>query len=138
MSQADDVEVEVRWSDVDAYGHVSHIALVALAEHGRSRWFDALFEAPQTWPYVVARLELDYRAPLTFEDHVVRCRFQPVQLGTSSIQLDERLTAPDGRVVLDAKSVIVVWDEAAAAKRPLSDDELGRLRARSAEPSLGG
>ena len=127
MSQADEVEVEIRWSDVDAYGHVSHIALVALAEHGRSRWFDALFETPDTWPYVIARLELDYRAPLVFEDHVACCRFEPTRVGSSSVHLDERITAPDGRVVLDARSVIVVWDEEKAEKRPLSDEELARL-----------
>lgn len=122
------VDVEIRWSDVDAYGHVSHIALVALAEHGRSRWFDALFAVGETWPYVVVRLELDYRAPLTFEDHYVRCEFVPTKVGTSSIQLDERLSAPDGRVVLDAKSVIVAWDQVAATKRALSGDELQALR----------
>jgi acyl-CoA thioester hydrolase len=131
VAAAENVDVEIRWADVDAYGHVSHIALVAIAEHGRSRWLDSILEiAPATWPYIVARLELDYRAPITFDDRVVRCRFEPQRIGTSSVQLRERFTGPDGVVVMEAQSVIVAWDEAASGKRALSEREVGLLRAR--------
>lgn len=129
MTDSEDIDVEIRWPDVDAYGHVSHMALVAIAEHGRSRWLDAVLEAgPATWPYVIARLELDFRSPGVFTDRFIRCHFEPLQTGHSSVHLAERFTTPDGRMVMEANSVIVAWDEAGSSKRPLSDEEASRLK----------
>jgi len=121
------VDVEIRWSDVDAYGHVSHIAIVALAEHARSRWLDAVLEAEQTWDYAIARLELDYRAPLLFADRRAVVEISPERVGTSSVTLNERLCAPDGRIVAEGRCVIVAWDAAGARSRPLTDGERAKL-----------
>jgi acyl-CoA thioester hydrolase len=127
LSLATSMEVEIRWSDVDAYGHVSHIAIVALAEHARSRWLDAVLEAEQTWDYAIARLELDYRAPLRFADRVAHVEIAAERVGTSSVTLRETLSAPDGRVVAEGRCVIVAWDAAHARSRPLSDHEREKL-----------
>jgi acyl-CoA thioester hydrolase len=124
---ASGVDVEIRWSDVDAYGHVSHIAIVALAEHARSRWLDAVLESAGTWDYAIARLELDYRAPLRFADRFAHVELVPDRVGTSSVTLRETLTAPDGRVVAESRCVIVAWDAAAARSRPLTDGERAKL-----------
>jgi acyl-CoA thioesterase FadM len=104
------------------------MALVAIAEHGRSRWLDSVFEvAPSTWPYVLVHLELDFRAPSTLVDRSLRCYFAPIRIGSSSVELEERLTAPDGTLVVESRSVIVAWDEDGAIKRPLSVAESTRL-----------
>ncbi len=124
---ASGVDVEIRWSDVDAYRHVSHIALVALAEHARSRWLDAVLAVRTTWDYAIARLEIDYRAPLLWEDRFAHVELSPQRVGGSSVTLSERLTAPDGRVVAEIASVIVAWDAERARSRPLTDDERARL-----------
>jgi acyl-CoA thioester hydrolase len=121
------VDVEIRWSDVDAYGHVSHIAIVALAEHARSRWLDGVLESERTWDYAIARLELDYRAPLLFADRRAVVEISPERVGTSSVTLNERLCAPDGRIVAEGRSVIVAWDAAGARSRPLTDGERAKL-----------
>jgi acyl-CoA thioester hydrolase len=121
------VDVEIRWSDVDAYGHVSHIAIVALAEHARSRWLDGVLESERTWDYAIARLELDYRAPLLFADRRAVVEISPERVGTSSVTLNERLCAPDGRIVAEGRCVIVAWDAAGARSRPLTDGERAKL-----------
>jgi acyl-CoA thioester hydrolase len=121
------LDVEIRWSDVDAYGHVSHIAIVALAEHARSRWLDTLLESDRTWDYAIARLELDYRAPLLFADRVAHVEIVPERVGNSSVTLKETLSAPDGRIVAESRCVIVAWDAAGARSRPLTDGERARL-----------
>jgi acyl-CoA thioester hydrolase len=121
------VDVEIRWSDVDAYGHVSHIAIVALAEHARSRWLDDVLESEQTWDYAIARLELDYRAPLLFADRFAHVEIAPERVGTSSVTLNERLSAPDGRIVAESRCVIVAWDAAGARSRPLTEREREKL-----------
>ena len=127
LSLASSMEIEIRWSDVDAYGHVSHIAIVALAEHARSRWLDAALETERTWDYAIARLEIDYRSPLVFADHVAHVDIVPERIGTSSVTLRETMSAPDGRVVAEIQCVAVAWDAAAARSRPLTDGERARL-----------
>ena len=122
------VDVEIRWSDVDAYGHVSHIAIVALAEHARSRWLDTLLESDGTWDYAIARLELDYRAPLLFADRFAHVELAPERVGTSSVTLAETVSAPDGRVVAEGRCVIVAWDSAQARSRPLTGGERAKLK----------
>ena len=125
----DAVDVEIRWPDVDAYGHVSHMALVAIAEHGRSRWLDAtLGSEPETWPYVVVHLEIDFRSPARFVDRSIRCSFATQRVGTSSVTLRERFATSGGAVVMEATSVIVAWSEGQSASRPLTSDEQDRLR----------
>jgi acyl-CoA thioester hydrolase len=121
------VDVEIRWSDVDAYGHVSHIAIVALAEHARSRWLDAVLESERTWDYAIARLELDYRSPLLFADRFAHVELAAGRVGTSSVALRETVSAPDGRIVAEIASVIVAWDAAGARSRPLTDRERATL-----------
>jgi acyl-CoA thioester hydrolase len=127
LSLATTMEVEIRWSDVDAYGHVSHIAIVALAEHARSRWLDAVLETEDTWDYAIARLEIDYRAPLLFADRVARVELAAERVGTSSVTLRETVSAPDGRAVAEIQCVAVAWDAANARSRPLTDAERAKL-----------
>lgn len=128
MSTPQEIDVEIRWPDVDAFGHVSHMALVAIAEHGRSRWLDEILDVdPGTWPYIVAHLELDFLSPVAFTDRFVSCRFRPLDVGTSSVRLDEHIASPGGMAVARAKSVIVAWDAARSEKRPLSAEERSTL-----------
>jgi acyl-CoA thioester hydrolase len=124
VSVSQEIDVEIRWPDVDAFGHVSHMALVAIAEHGRSRWLDAILDvAPGTWPYIVAHLEFDFHSPVAFTDRFVRCRFRPLHVGRSSVRLEEQIASPDGATVAQASSVSVAWDAGRSDKRPLSPDE---------------
>jgi len=126
---AEPIDVDIRWADVDAYGHVHHIALVGIAEHGRSRWLDRLLRSQSTWPYAVVRLAVDFRSPAFFEEHVVRCSFRVLEVGTSSVRLAERLAAPDGREIAAGETVIVAWDIETMRPRPLSATECERLGA---------
>jgi acyl-CoA thioester hydrolase len=120
--------VEIRWTDVDAYGHVHHIAMLAVVEHARSKWIDGLLSTEVTWDYAVVRIEMNYRGELRFQDRVALCEFAVERLGTSSITLGEKVLAPDSRVVADGRSVIVPWDRVAGGTRPLSDEERTALR----------
>ena len=112
---------------MDAFGHVHHIAVVAIAEHARSRWLDTVLDAEETWPYVVARIAFDYRSPLLWEERFARVEIAARRVGTSSITLRESLLAPDGREVAEGECVVVAWDVADARSRPLSPDERDRL-----------
>jgi acyl-CoA thioester hydrolase len=123
-----EIQVDIRWTDVDAYGHVSHIALVAIAEHARSRWIDCVLGvAPSNWPYVAVHLTLDFRATVGFTDRTVCGSFRPTVVGESSVRLRETFSTADGRLIAEGESVIVAWDEALSVTRPLSEGEAVQL-----------
>lgn len=127
MIAPSDPTAEIRWPDIDSFGHVHHVALLALLEHVRSKWLDALFEQ-NAWDYVLARIECDYCGELRFGDGQVRGRFAVERIGSSSIALQEVLLTQDGeRLVTSGRTVLVAWDAAKRATRPISREERQRL-----------
>ncbi len=135
MAVADPRAVEIRWTDVDAYGHVHHVAQIAILEHARTPFLDSLFASEGTWDYAIVRIEIDYRGELRYEDREARCSFEATAFGRSSITLRERIAAPDGRPVAEATVVIVAWDAAAGRPRPLDANERAALAASGAAPA---
>jgi acyl-CoA thioester hydrolase len=114
-------EIEIRWRDLDPYGHVNHAVFLTYLEEVRDEWLigavggDAL-------GYVVARVEIDFRRELTQADDRVIARIRLESLGTSSVRTFEELAAPDGEAAAEAKAVLVVCDDR-RQPRPLTDDE---------------
>jgi len=114
-------EIEIRWRDLDPYGHVNHAVFLTYLEEVRDEWLiravgdDAL-------GYVVARVEIDYRRELTQADDRVIARIRLDSLGTSSVRTVEKLAVSNGDVAAEAKAVLVACDEQ-HRPRPLTDDE---------------
>jgi acyl-CoA thioester hydrolase len=120
--------IEIRWSDQDAYAHVYHPVYLTYMEAARDQWIGRLFGLDgQLWDYVVARVTIDYRGALELADGVAVVRCQLQRIGRSSFTSREQVLAPDGRVASDAEVVIVAWDPAAGAPRPLSETEVAAL-----------
>ena len=57
---------------------------------------------------ILARAEVDFRAPLGFGDEV-EVEVRPVRIGTKSFDLAYELRS-DGRVVAEARTVLVTYD----------------------------
>ena len=117
-----EVRIAIRWSDVDAYGHVNNAVFLNYLEEARDRLVDALF-GDRAWDFVVARVAIDYRSELNQEDReaVVRCRV--TGFGTSSVRTAEQVLAADGRLSAEAESVVVARDPETGRSRPLTDEE---------------
>ncbi|USQ75479.1 acyl-CoA thioesterase [Ornithinimicrobium cryptoxanthini] len=63
------VEVAVRWSDMDAYGHVNNVQYLRYLEEARVYAFHEWFGQERSLledGVLVARTEIDYLAPMTF------------------------------------------------------------------------
>ena len=81
------VPLQLRWSDLDAYGHVNNVAIVGLLEHARvlAFWSDAdpilppLTSAADTWVLVAGigvsyKKVIDHRTePIIAEVSVTKC-----------------------------------------------------------------
>jgi acyl-CoA thioester hydrolase len=125
--------IQIRWRDLDAYGHVNNAVYLNYLEEARDAWVEeTLGAAGDTWDFVLARVAIDYRQELTQDDGevVVRCRLGSV--GRSSVRTNEEIVKRDGTISAVAQSVIVPRDPATGRSRPLSEQERSALEARLA------
>ncbi|HEY2937585.1 MAG TPA: thioesterase family protein, partial [Gaiellaceae bacterium] len=82
--------IEIRWVDLDVYGHVNHAVYLTYLEEARDEWLGrALGDPGKVWDYVVARVAIDYRRELNLEDDVIVARCRLDGIGTSSIRTRE-------------------------------------------------
>jgi acyl-CoA thioester hydrolase len=117
-------EIEIRWRDLDVYGHVNHVVFLTYLEEARDEWLGLTLGDPsRVWSYVVARIEIDYRRELRLEDDIVLARCTLGRIGTSSVGTVERLATRAGEVVAEAQAVLVARDEETGRSRPLLDEE---------------
>lgn len=123
-------EIEIRWRDLDAYGHVNHAVFATYLEEARDEWLErALGRDGDLWDYVVARVAIDYRRELTLEDDRVCARCGLGSLGTSSVRTREELTVGNGELAAEAEAVLVARDPKTRRPRPLTEAERARLEA---------
>ena len=122
--------IEIRWRDMDAYGHVNNAVYLNYLEEARDAWVQrTLGSITDTWDFVLARVAIDFRAELTQDDGaiVVRCRLD--SLGRASIRTREEIVKRDGTVSASAESVIVPRDPKAGRSRALTEQERAILEA---------
>ena len=122
--------VEIRWCDMDAYGHVNNAVYLTYLEWARDEWIQSVVgSVADTWDFVLAHVEIDYRQELTQDDGevIVRCRLG--RIGTSSIRTREEIRKRDGTLSAEASAVIVPKDAKADGSRPLTDQERKLLEA---------
>jgi acyl-CoA thioester hydrolase len=122
-----EVEIPIRWRDVDAYGHVNNAVFLNYLEEARDRLVESLF-GEQAWDFVIARVAIDYRSELNQGDRAVVASCALTGYGTSSVRTAERVRTMDGRLSAESESVIVARDPETGRSRPLTDDEKATLR----------
>jgi acyl-CoA thioester hydrolase len=140
--------VQVRFRDIDAFGHVNNAVFFSYVELARIRYLLEILQPATGFdrlPLILARVELDFRSPIAFgEDVVVESRVE--RIGRTSFEMVHRMTAgPDGRLAAEVQTVLVTYDYAAARpirvpdewRRRMSQHEGRRLEAEAvgAEPA---
>lgn len=123
--------IEIRWRDLDAYGHVNQAVYLTYAEEVLDAWFRERFGRPsgEVWDYVARRTTIEYRSELRLADVEAVGTVELVRLGTTSVTTRTTLAAPDGRVAAAVENVVVVIDGKAGGARPLTDAERAALDA---------
>jgi len=124
--------LQVRFRDIDAFGHVNNAVFFSYVELARIRYLLDVLQPEQTFdrlPLILARVELDYRSPITFGQEVlVDTRVD--RIGRTSFSMSHRMTAqPGGRLVGDVRTVLVTYDYEAAAPIPVPDEWRTRISA---------
>jgi acyl-CoA thioester hydrolase len=123
--------IDLRWRDLDAYGHVNQAVYLTFAEEVLDHWFrQKLGLRPGTiWDYVAARTTIEYRSELRLTDVQVIGSASLVRLGQKSVTANVTLAAPDGRVAADLEMVVAVLDGKGGTTRPLNEREREALAA---------
>ena len=117
-------EIEIRWRDLDVYGHVNHVVFLTYLEECRDEWLGLVLGDPgEIWNYVVVRVAIDYRRELSQADDIIvaHCRLQGI--GTSSVRTAERILTRQGVLAVEAEAVLVARDQETGRSRPLTSAE---------------
>jgi acyl-CoA thioester hydrolase len=123
--------VDVRFRDIDAFGHVNNAVVSTYVELARIRYLvDVLQVEPVgVMPLILAHISIDYRSPILFED-TVEIGSRVDWLGTTSIGMSHALTAAaDGRELARSASVLVTYDYEQGRPMPVPDGWREALRA---------
>jgi acyl-CoA thioester hydrolase len=127
-------QIEIRWRDQDAYGHVNNAVYLTYLEEVRDEWLErALGDSGDAWSYVTARVAIDFRRELTQDDDAIVARLWLTRIGTSSVTTREEIVTVGGELAAEAEAVLVARDTETGRSRPLSEAERAAL-----ERELGG
>jgi acyl-CoA thioester hydrolase len=125
------VSVPLRWSDVDAYGHVNNVQYLRLLEEARVLTFGAGLAATPGAPptgLVVARSEIEYLRPLEFRAEPVAVDLWVTAVRAAEVDLAYQVKEPRvGVLYAQALTVMVAFDLASATPRRFSPAEAARL-----------
>lgn len=124
--------VEVRFRDLDALGHVNNAVYLTYLESARLAWWLEISGRTDLagLDMILARVEVDYRSPASYGETLevgVRC----ASLGRSSFVLESAITERrTGRLVAEARKVLVHYDYQAGRSQPLPQELRQRILAR--------
>jgi acyl-CoA thioester hydrolase len=121
MSAETTISIGLRWRDMDMLGHLNQAVYHELLEEGRGALFLSLDRA--SFPFVLVRVELDYRHEVRRDHGTVDVLTRVERVGSKSVTLGQKIVRSDGVVAAEGSSVLVAWDPRARGSRALTEDE---------------
>jgi acyl-CoA thioester hydrolase len=130
---------EVEFRDIDAAGHVNNAVYLTYLETVRIKYLiDALGpEFASELALIVARIEVDFRSPALFPE-TLEIGSRVTRIGTTSFVMEHEIRGGDGRLVLEASSVLVAYDYEASTPMTVPEDWRARLDAFEERSSVPG
>jgi acyl-CoA thioesterase FadM len=115
-----ELRIQTRWTDFDALGHLTHAAYPVFLDEARDAFLNAAVGPFADWPNVVAHLSLDYRVEVRHPAPEVTVRTQVERVGTTSVEFAQQVLTPGGEIAVAGRAVVVAWDPATRAARPIT------------------
>lgn len=122
MSQTFSTPIELRFSDLDLYGHVNSVVYFTYLETARVKLFHDLFHdmTAQNIFMLVAHAECDYKLPILFGENLI-VSVHVARVGTSSFDLDYRLHDGSEKTYATARTTMVCFDNIRKTTIPVPD-----------------
>lgn len=123
---------QVRFSDLDAMGHVNNARYLTFFEEGRAHWFREAWGLPlesTAYPVIVARVELDYLAPIPFGEKI-GVYHRVTEMGGKSMKMEGWvcMEGENGPVPASKYLITLVWFDYHAGKSiPIPDGEREKI-----------
>ena len=125
-----ETELQLRFGDTDAMGHVNNAKVLTYLELGRIRFFADVMGAERVEDigFILAEVSCSYRIPILLHDRVfVRMHITDVYRSSFRFRCD--LYDPrDGRVFVEAETVQVMYDYRMGCAVPVGADFLAKAR----------
>ncbi|MFI6867755.1 acyl-CoA thioesterase [Nocardia sp. NPDC050406] len=118
----------LRWSDMDADGHMHNAAHLRYLEESR---IDLFWSREFGGPLVVAQMDIDYRAPLKYRKQPVRVETWVTKVGGSSFALQQEIRDEDV-LYSTATCTMVAFDRDTQRSRRMSEADRAMLEELSA------
>ena len=115
----------VRFRDLDAMGHVNNAVFATFLEQARIAFLSP--QGAEVANMILARLEIDFRSPAEVGE-TIEISVTPTRVGRKSFELSYELHA-GGRLVAEAKTVLVAYDYEQAQAVDIPDEWKERLAA---------
>jgi acyl-CoA thioester hydrolase len=126
--------LRVRWSDVDAYGHVNNVKYIEYFQEARIRYLMRLHQdGDEFGQIVIARMDVDYRRPILFRMEPYEVHSWVSRVGRSSfvVAAEIRDSSPggdgSGEVLARSRAVAVGFDRETQRSAPLTPQHRARL-----------
>ena len=134
------VDVPLRWSDMDAYGHVNNVQFLRLLEDARVIGFQAWFGQDRSLldeGVLVARHEIEYLAPLKFRPAPISVDMWATKISGASFDLAYEVRDPaevGTTLYARAETTLVAYDFRVGSPRRLRPDERAVLKDVAGDP----
>ncbi|MCB2174255.1 MAG: acyl-CoA thioesterase [Actinomycetales bacterium] len=134
------MRTQVRWSDVDLFGHVNNAAYLRYLDDARFALFDMGVDDDgqlTSSRLVVVKHEIDYLGRLTYRPQPIDVEVWVPRIGRTSVDMAYEVLDADRTVYLRASSRMVQLDAASGTARPFTPDERAAFEAYPGEaPAL--
>ena len=105
--------IEIRFRDLDAMGHVNNAVFFTYFEEGRKHFSKKEFEISDVsdFKFIMAHIQCDFIKPIQFNDHVI-LQMWVQNIGTKSFSFEYRLVdlSDEAMVYATGKSIQVCYD----------------------------
>ena len=112
-------DIEVWFGDLDSFGHVNNARIFTYLEAGRFKYFKERLGSLDGVEFVLARVEVDFIAPINLGD-IVKVKMWVGEVRNSSWEFLYSVEK-DGREVVKAKSVQVWYDFRKNKSKPIPE-----------------
>ena len=121
------VDIDVRFRDIDALGHVNNAVYATYVEQARTRYFRDVLEIDISQSSnVLASLSIDFRRPIELPDEDVTVTVELADLGRSSATMTHEIRVGDA-VAAEAEATIVALDPETGKPAPIPEEHRAKM-----------
>ncbi len=123
MENIQSTKIQMRYGDLDALGHVNNAVFLTYYELGRTNFFREYLGGfiSRDVSFVVNHAEIDFRAPIHFEDEPVVLTWIS-GLGITSCVFSHKIISEDYKKIFSEGKTVVVWVDSSLRKKEIQTE----------------